>query len=94
MCIRDRARRDFAAAIAYSRQAPPTDPAQAAALRRAQIGWALDQATAALRDGDAAAARALIVDLLAVTADDALIHDILDVRPELADIRASLAAKP
>ncbi len=90
----DRARRDFAAAIAYSRQSPPTEPALAAALRRAQIGWALDQATAALRDGDAAAARALIVDLLAVTADDALIHDILDVRPELADIRASLAAKP
>ena len=85
-----RARRDYGAALDHLRRITPADPAAAMTLHGREVGLAIDQATAAAQDGDLEAARAIFRRLLAVPEDSALVHDVLDVRPELAAVRGSL----
>ena len=84
------ARRDYGAALDHLRRVTPADPAAAAAQHGREVSLAIEQATAAAQDGDLEAARAIFRRLRAAPEDDALVRDVLDVRPELAAVRGSL----
>ncbi|HFE45768.1 MAG TPA: hypothetical protein ENJ18_09820, partial [Nannocystis exedens] len=86
-----RGRDDFGAAISISRQAElDAEPEAKERIHSQQIGWSLQQASAAIRAGDLDGGREIIVALLNDPVDEVFVRDMLRAMPEFTALGQEL----